>query len=145
MKKALLAILILSSVSAFADCSIFLAKTGVTEKQDQVLTEKLTEKGYNIVEARENALYKLEIYSGPRNRFNSMWYVSGFLKTNEESKVFEGSDYALTLPLHMLSFGITTIIPTQGSVAMENLIQKIPSCGVVEANTTETNSAEVNN
>lgn len=139
MKNLMILALALSSFSAFADCSIFVEKNGVTFKQDKVLTKGLLAKGYNQVEKFEDAQLKLRIDSGPRNRFSSMWYVSGMLTENKETVFYEGSDYAVTLPAHLLTMGIATVIPNKGSIAMESMVKKLPACGLVAEEDTEIN------
>jgi hypothetical protein len=133
MKNLMILAIALSSFSAFADCSIFVAKEGVTFKQEKILVKGLVKKGYNIVEKSEDSQLKLALYSGPRNRFNSMWYVSGILSEKQESVHYEGSDYAVMLPGHLLTMGISTVIPTVGTIAMKNFVSKLPACGKVAA------------
>ena len=128
MKHILFLALILTSINLKASCDIFIEKNGLTPKQDQILTSSLIEKGYSITEDKTQASYTLAISSGPRNRFNSMWYIFGDMRLNNQSQFIQGSDYALMLPLHMLTFTISTFIPTQGSVAMYNFVSKVSAC-----------------
>ncbi len=48
MTKLMILALSLTSFSAFANCSLYLEKQGVTTKQDKVLTRGLLEKGIKI-------------------------------------------------------------------------------------------------
>jgi hypothetical protein len=133
MKALVSSLLILSSVSAFADCSMYLVKEGVTEKQSKILNDSLINKGYNIVEAETDADYFLKIESSPRDKHKSKWFVFGQLFANQKTQFYSAGDYGLTLPLHMVTFTISNFIPTKGAVAMSNFAYKLPDCSAVKA------------
>ncbi len=134
MKSILTALVLLSSFAVSANCNLYIEKNGLTQKQDQILNKSLIEKGYVLTESKEDASYNLSISSGPRNRFGSMWFIFGDLKVNNKSEFIQGSDYAVMLPLHLLTFTISTFIPTKGSIAMYNFVSKVSTCENVQDN-----------
>ncbi len=117
-----------------ANCSIYLTSINLSEKQEEILHDKLVEKGYSFTENESEAEYKLEVKSTSRNRFNSNWFVFGALKTQKRTLGFIGEDYITVLPLHLLTMGINTLIPTKGGISMRMMLKEFPTCEALKNN-----------
>ena len=131
MKIFFLAIVALSASTAFADCNLYIRNKEITKKQESVLVMKLEQRGFQVSDNEKNANFILDVSSYAESIFESVWKVNAEVYNTEghmHGTTIKANDYALSLPLHMLTMSISTMIPTKGSVAMKRLMQKFPDC-----------------
>jgi hypothetical protein len=70
-----------------------------------------------------------------KTKKNPCGSFAGQFTKDDKSAVYEGGDYALTIPLHFVTFGLSTLTPlfkTKGTIAMANMAYKIPECGAAK-------------
>lgn len=141
MNKILIVVILLTSLNALAECPIFIRNTFLNsdEKafdhsiQQEILMNGLVDKGFNVVSSEDEATHVLDIKAEHTSTFNSIWQakVNIYSTSGHKGYTVNASDRAITLPIHILSLGISTLIPTNGRFAMKKLVRKLPTCDQV--------------
>ncbi len=142
MKKILMMITIVSSLNTFAECPIFIRNAFVNSGEDafqnsihqDILFNGLIDKGYTIVETEGQASQVLDFKAEAISNCNSIWEakINMYSTSGHKGYTVKASERNIKIPLHVLTFGISTLIPTDGSRVMSKLVKKIPSCDQVK-------------
>lgn len=131
MKSFMFALSFFVTLSAFADCRIFIDQNDderpLSENHLDILKVQLSKR---ITDNIEEADYVMKARVVPKNRFKSHWYaIAEIKKPDAQNGTFiMASDTFVTLALHMSTMAISGLIPGNGDLATRNLAANIPSC-----------------
>lgn len=152
MKKILMLITIVSSFNALAECPIFIRNAFVNSDEDafqnsihqEMLLTGLADKGYTIVETENQASQVLDFKAEAISNCNSIWEakINIYNTSGHKGYTVKASERNIKIPLHVLTFGISTLIPSDGSRVMSKLVKKIPSCDQVKEDIKAAESSE---
>lgn len=133
MKKLILMFLMVSSVASASECKI-----SISADSDELSSVHMdiirSELGDRYTEDESMADFSMRVTLESQTVFDTWWVARGFVGRTGQSfvRMWVGSDTVRTIPLHFITLGIGTMIPTKGNLAVYNMVKKIPSCEVLE-------------
>ncbi len=132
LKILLIGMLVLGSISSYSadDCKIAFegGVTPLSNEHSQIIKNYLKDRSTND---ESEADYKLIVNASSETVFDSVWSATGYLvnlKGGSSVYTISGTDYRASLPIHMATLGVGTMIATNGNIALGRMAKKIPTC-----------------